>query len=130
MLRLSTQRIDKVIKHEDLYSLRKLETPSAGILLAKWLMVLGLVFVIFLFLPWQQNIRGSGAVTALSPEHRPQTVQAIIAGQIQQWHVNEGDYVSAGDTIVTIREVKEKYFDPQLLTRLEEQLSAKRNSLM
>jgi multidrug resistance efflux pump len=129
MLNLSTQRIDKVIHEKNLYSLRALKTPAGGILLAKWLMILGVVFVIFLFLPWQQNIRGNGTVTALSPENRPQTVQAIIAGQIRQWHVKEGDYVTQGDTIVTIGEVKEKYFDPQLLARLEEQLRAKRNSL-
>lgn len=129
MLKLSTQRIDKVIKEENFYSLRALNTPSPGIALARWLMVLGALFIIFLFVPWQQNIRGTGKVTALSPEHRPQTVQAVIAGQVQQWHVREGDYVSKGDTIVTIREVKEKYFDPQLLTRLEEQLKAKQNGL-
>lgn len=130
MLKLSTQRIDKAIKEENFYSLRALNTPSAGIILAKWLMVLGTIFIICLFVPWQQNIRGTGKVTALSPEHRPQTVQAIIAGQVQQWHVREGDYVTKGDTIVTIREVKEKYFDPELLTRLGEQLSAKKNSLV
>ena len=129
MLKLSTQRIDKVIKGDNLYSLRALKTPSAGILLARWLMVLAVISIIFLFLPWQQNIRGSGIVTALSPEHRPQTVQAVIAGQIQQWHVKEGDYVTKGDTIVTIREVKAEYFDPQLLARLSEQLAAKENSL-
>lgn len=129
MLRLSKQHIDNVIKEENLYSLRALKTPSHGILLAKWLMVLVIASIAFLFLPWQQNIRGTGKVTALSPEHRPQTVQAIIAGQIQQWHVKEGDYVTKNDTIVTLREVKEKYFDPQLLMRIEEQLTAKRNSL-
>jgi multidrug resistance efflux pump len=43
--------------------------------------------------------------------------------------VREGELVKAGDTIVTIREVKEKYFDPQLLPRLQEQLTAKKSSL-
>ncbi|SKC63263.1 HlyD family secretion protein [Ohtaekwangia koreensis] len=129
MLRLSTQRIDKMVKEENLYSLRALKRPAAGILMAKWLMAMGAIFIVFLFLPWQQNIRGIGKITALNPANRPQTVQAVIAGQIQKWHVREGQAVKAGDTIVTIREVKEKYFDPQLLERLQEQLTAKKSSL-
>lgn len=129
MLKLSAQRIDKIIKEENLYSLRALQTPSGGILLARFLMVGVLVLVLFLFLPWQQNIRGTGSVTALDPANRPQTIQAIIAGQIDSWHVREGQFVNKGDTIVSLREVKEKYFDPQLLKRLQEQLSAKRSGL-
>jgi multidrug resistance efflux pump len=129
MLKLSAQRIDKVIKEENLYSLRALQTPSGGIILARFLMVGVLVLVLFLFLPWQQNIRGAGSVTALDPANRPQTIQAIIAGQIDSWHVREGQFVNKGDTIVSLREVKEKYFDPQLLKRLQEQLSAKKSGL-
>lgn len=129
MLKLSAQRIDKVIKEENLYSLRALQAPSGAIILARILMVCTLVLTLFLFLPWQQNVRGIGSVTALNPANRPQTVQAIIAGQINSWHVREGQFVQKGDTIVSLREVKEKYFDPQLLTRLQEQLSAKKSGL-
>lgn len=118
-----------MIREENLYSLRSLKTPAAGIFLARSLMALGLICFIMLFLPWQQNIRGTGNVTALSPANRPQGVQAIIAGQILRWNVREGQYVNKGDTIVTLREVKEKYFDPQLLRRLEEQLTAKKKTL-
>jgi multidrug resistance efflux pump len=130
MLNLSHNDIDKIGTPDNLYSLRALTAPSPTIWLAKLLLVLSGVFFLFLFLPWQQNIRGTGKVTALSPAHRPQTVQAVIAGQIKQWHVVEGQYVQAGDTIVTITEVKEKYFDPELLMRLQEQLTAKKNSLV
>ena len=129
MLKLSYHGIDKLIKEDNLYSLRALKTPSAGFILARWLMAIGIVLIIFLFLPWQQNIRGTGKVTALSPAHRPQSVQAVIAGQIQRWHVREGQFVHKGDTIVTIREVKEKYFDPELLPRLQEKKKKKKSSL-
>lgn len=129
MLKLSSQNIDKMIPQEKLYSLRALKTPKAGKILARWLMALGVVFIIFMFLPWQQNIRGTGKVTALNPMNRPQTIQAVIAGQIRKWHVREGQFVTQGDTIVTISEVKEKYFDPQLLSRMREQISAKESSL-
>lgn len=130
MLNLSKKRIDKTIPQDRLYSLRALKTPEAGIMLVRWLIVVGLFGLIILFLPWQQNIRGTGKVTAFNPAHRPQTIESVLAGQIQKWFVREGQYVNQGDTIITIREVKEKFFDPQLLTRLSEQLVAKQSSLV
>ncbi len=36
--------------------------------------------VIALFLPWTQNISGSGAVTTLKPNQRPQSIQSVISG--------------------------------------------------
>ena len=119
-----------MIAQDKLYALRSLKRPHAGRLLARWLMGIILMFTIILFLPWQQNIRGSGKVTALNPMNRPQNVQSVIAGQIQQWHVREGQYVQKGDTIITISEVKEKYFDPKLLMRLEEQIAAKEGTIV
>jgi len=130
MLNLSFKRIDKVIAQDRLYSLRALQRPSAAIWLARWLMALSSLGLVVLFLPWQQNIRGTGKVTAFDPANRPQEVQSVIAGQIQKWHVREGQYVVRGDTLITLREVKEKFFDPQLLDRLKEQLTAKENSMV
>ena len=129
MLKLSSQHIDKIIAQDQLYSLRALKTPQAGKTLAKGLFAMGIVFMVFLFLPWQQNVRGSGKVTALNPMNRPQTIEAVIAGQIRKWHVREGQSINKGDTIVTISEVKEKYFDPQLLSRMRQQITAKERSL-
>lgn len=130
MLKLSSPDIEGAIKHRHLYTLRALRTPATGIILARCLLAIGVILLIFLFLPWQQNVRGKGKVTALDPSNRPQEVQAVIAGQIENWHVQEGTFVSRGDTIITIREVNDKYFDPLLLLRLQEQLAAKRNSLI
>lgn len=129
MLNFSRQRIDKIIDQEKLYSLRAIKSPRSSKILARWLMGIGLIFLIILFVPWQQNIRGTGSVTAFNPENRPQTVEAIIAGRIQRWHVREGETVERGDTIITLTEVREKYFDPQFLSRLQEQILAKENSL-
>ena len=61
-----------------------------------WMIV---VFFLMLFLPWTQNIRSKGLVTALRPDQRPQTIHSIIAGRIEKWYVAEGDFVAAGDTI-------------------------------
>jgi multidrug resistance efflux pump len=130
MLNLSRNRVNKIIEQEKLYSLRAIKTPRAGRILARWLMVLGVIFLIILFVPWQQNVRGTGKVTAFDPMNRPQTVQSAIAGRIQHWHVREGEYVEKGDTIITLSEIKDKYFDPELLTRLQEQINAKEQSLI
>lgn len=129
MLNFSKHRIDKIIEQEKLYALRAIKTPKAGKILARWLMVFFALFFIILFLPWQQNIRGFGNLTAFNPVNRPQTVQAIIPGRIQKWHVREGMYVNRGDTVITLTEIREKYFDPSLLQRLQEQIKAKENSL-
>ncbi|MCZ8355112.1 MAG: HlyD family efflux transporter periplasmic adaptor subunit [Cyclobacteriaceae bacterium] len=130
MLNLSKNRVEKVVPQDRLYSLRAIQTPNAGRTLARWMVGLGIVGLIVLFLPWQQNIRGTGKVTAFNPAHRPQTVESVIAGQIQKWFVREGQFVKQGDTIITIREVKEKFFDPNLLVRLKEQIDAKESSLV
>jgi len=118
-----------MMPQDRLYSLRSLDTPMAGKILVRWLIGLGLIFLITLFLPWQQNIRGKGKVTALSPGNRPQTIETVIAGRIQNWKVQEGQFVTKGDTIAIISEVKEKYFDPQMLARLREVIRSKENSL-
>ncbi len=129
MLKISSNSVEKMMKQDRLYSLRSLDTPMAGKILARWLVGLGFIFLIVLFLPWQQNIRGKGKVTALSPGNRPQTIETVIAGRIQIWKVQEGQFVTKGDTIAIISEVKEKYFDPQMLGRLREVIGSKENSL-
>ncbi len=129
MLKISSKSVEKMMPQDRLYSLRSLDTPQAGKILARWLMGIGVIFLIVLFLPWQQNIRGSGKVTALSPSNRPQTIETIIAGRIQTWKVKEGQLVNKGDTIAIVSEVKEKYFDPQFLVRLREVIASKEKSL-
>ncbi len=128
MLNLSPNSV-KDIPQDNLYSLRSLNTPMAGKILARWLLGIGLLFIAILFLPWQQNIHGTGQVTALSPSNRPQTIQTIIAGRIQDWKISEGQFVKKGDTIAIISEIKEKYFDPKMLLRLREVIQSKEKSL-
>ena len=86
-----------------------------------------LVFLVgCLFLPWTQNVSGSGSVTTLKPDQRPQTVHNAIAGRIEKWYVQEGDYVKKGDTILFITEIKEDYLDPNLLGNTKQQVDAKK----
>jgi multidrug resistance efflux pump len=130
MLNISPNSVKKEMPQERLYALRSLDTPLAGKILAKWLMGIFLLFFIVLFLPWQQNIRGSGKVTALSPSNRPQTIETTIAGRIQVWKIKEGQFVEKSDTIAIISEVKEKYFDPKMLFRLQQVITAKEQGLV
>ncbi len=93
------------------------------------LLVLLLVMVVFLLLPWTQNVRADGRVTTLRPEQRPQTIHATISGRIEHWYVVEGQAVKRGDTIVYLSEVKSDYFDPQLVARMGNQVDAKQGSI-
>lgn len=92
----------------------------------------GLLFTFFimLFVPWTQNIRSKGYVTALRPDQRPQTIHSVIAGRIEKWFVAEGSFVSKGDTILQISEVKDEYFDSLLLPRTQLQVNAKNLSAL
>ena len=129
MLNLSKNSVNTLTKKEDLETLKVLQTPKASKLLAKW--VVGILVLLFLimFLPWQQNIRGNGMITALNPKNRPQNIETIIAGRIEDWRISEGQYVTKGDTIMIISEVKEKFFDPEQLNRLANQVEAKSSSI-
>lgn len=82
-----------------------------------------------LFLPWTQNIRGTGAVTTLKPDQRPQTIHSAIAGRVEKWFVKEGDFVKKGDTIAFISEIKEEYFDPNLVGNTKQQVNSKKMAL-
>jgi multidrug resistance efflux pump len=130
MLEIQSRSIKSALPVDTFYSLRTLQTPRSGKRLAWILMGLGLLTLVVIFLPWQQNIHGKGIVTALSPGNRPQTVETAIAGRIQQWKISEGQFVDTGDTIAILSEVKEKYFDPEMLIRLKEVIKAKQQSLL
>jgi multidrug efflux pump subunit AcrA (membrane-fusion protein) len=97
-------------------------------ILNRIILVVSFIVLILFFLPWTQNISGVGSVTAISPEQRPQTIQSAIAGRIEKWYVQEGDYVKKGDTILFLSEIKEDYLDPNLVANTKNQVNAKRMS--
>ncbi len=94
-----------------------------------WLMGILTGLLLILFIPWTQNIRATGSLTTLRQEQRPQQLNTIIPGKVAKWHVKEGDFVQAGDTIMQLAEIKDDYLDPQLLNRTQEQLTAKEMSV-
>ncbi len=72
-----------------------------------------------LLTPWQQNISGTGKVSAFAPLDRQQTVKAPVSGRIVQWFAKEGTKVKSGDVLLEIVDV-----DPDLLNRLRQQREA------
>ncbi len=93
----------------------------------RWFFV---IFVLILFLPWQQNIQATGKVTTFLPEGRPQEIHSNIAGRVKYWKIKEGDFVKKGDTILVLNEIKTEYLDPDLLNQTETQITAKEQSVL
>lgn len=110
-------------------SLHLLKTPRFIKRFSTVLWILTGALLLSLFLPWTQNIRVKGKLTSLSPADRPQTIQSTIAGRIEKWFVLEGQPVKKGDTILFLSEIKDKYFDPDFLNRIQEQIKAKESAL-
>lgn len=130
MLRISPQNSVKTsLPPEYWSSLESNPLPSGNQMLRRWLLGLLVLFLVFLFLPWQQNIQAKGKITTLDPADRPQTIQSTIAGRIEKWYVREGQLVRKGDTIVHLSEIKTEYFDTALVSRTYNQVQAKAGAI-
>lgn len=77
-----------------------------------------------LWAPWQQSVPGVGQVVALDPLERPQTIQAPVEGQVEEWFVREGSRVKQGDPLVKIIDN-----DPNLMERLRAAVAAATDKL-
>ena len=129
MLNISENSISDTIQLKDFESYKLLRKSHVRRLSLWLVIILGGGTFLCLFLPWTQNIDAKGYVTTRSPKQRPQAIQSVIAGRLEDWFVKEGDFVAQGDTIVFISEVKSEYFDPDLLVRTSEQIDAKAQSI-
>ncbi len=94
-----------------------------------WFCGIMIMLVLFMLLPWTQNIKSKGIITTLKQEQRPQDINSPIPGKILKWWVKEGDYVKKGDTIMQLTEIKEEYLDPNLISRTQQQVQAKQSTL-
>lgn len=129
MLNISTNKSQFTEKLTQYQSIKNLDNRPHYKILNKIIAIVSVFGVIVLFLPWTQNISGSGSVTTLKPNQRPQTIQSVISGRIEKWYVKEGDFVKKGDTIMFISEIKEDYFDPNLVQNTQNQMMAKTSAL-
>lgn len=130
MLNISENIIKDRKPFEHAESLKKTVASEQKRRRVRILFVACCIVFLMLFLPWTQYIRSKGYVTMLQPEHRAQTIHSVIAGRIDKWYVNEGAFVNKGDTIVSITEVKDEYFDSLLLPRTQLQVDAKNLSAL
>ena len=110
-------------------TVKNLENRPHYKILNKIIAGVSIMGIIILFLPWTQNVSGTGAVTTLKPNQRPQSIQSVISGRIEKWYVQEGDFVNKGDTILFISEIKEEYMDPNLVKNTKNQVNAKKQSV-
>ena len=129
MLNISEHSIKGRIKVSKWPSFNSVEQKTSGNKPIKTMALLGTILFILLFLPWTQNIRTKGKITTLKPEQRPQAIQSVIAGRIEKWYVQEGDFVRKGDTLLQVSETKDEYFDPSLLVRTASQVKAKESAV-
>jgi adhesin transport system membrane fusion protein len=129
MLNISKKSINKRIDLSD-YKSGKFVIDKKYYKQFNRLSVIFLILIaIILFLPWTQNVTGKGSVTTLKPNQRPQNIQSPISGRIEEWFIQEGNYVKKGDTILRISEVKSDYFDDKLVERTGDQIQSKIQSI-
>ncbi|NNC50743.1 MAG: biotin/lipoyl-binding protein [Flaviramulus sp.] len=129
MLNISHNQLNKKVDLSTYKSGKNILDKSYYKYFNRFLMAGAIIGFIALFLPWTQNITGQGLVTTLKPNQRPQTIQSQIPGRIEEWFVQEGDFVKKGDTVLRISEVKSDYFDDKLVERTNQQIQAKSSSV-
>lgn len=129
MLNISKNTIDHKVDLEEFATIQMVHKKSNYKRYNKILLGFFIFSLLFMLLPWTQNIQGTGFVTTLTPDQRPQTIHSMIAGRIEKWYVNEGQFVKKGDTILFISEIKDDYFDPNLVQNTENQRKAKQLSM-
>jgi multidrug resistance efflux pump len=129
MLNITNNRINPFVKVDEFQSTTVFRQQKHYQIIRKIIWAFVLMLVLFLFLPWTQNIKGTGFVTTLKPNQRPQTIHTAIPGRIERWFVQEGDFVKKGDTILFISEIKEDYLDPNLVENTGKQVQAKEKAV-
>ncbi|MCY4263491.1 MAG: biotin/lipoyl-binding protein [Gammaproteobacteria bacterium] len=101
-------------------TLKALQVPRADKAITILMLLLLAVSVALLqFTPWVQTAYGDGVVSTVNPAQRTQAISALVPGQIETWHVREGDRVKQGEPIVTLRDT-----DEDLIGRLQAQISS------
>jgi multidrug resistance efflux pump len=128
MLNLSPTNKNQ-LPREDFWALKSVIKEKSSKKIIRVFYVFFFLAVVFMFIPWTQNVRSNGKLITLRPEQRPQTINTIIAGRIEKWYVKDGDIVKKGDTLLFISEVKDGYFDPKLIERTKDQIRVKEQSV-
>ena len=129
MLNVTENCVNENMKPCNFESLKLTESKKSGKVLPRLILIFTIITLIIMFLPWTQNISSPGKITTLRPDQRPQTIHSVIPGRIERWYVQEGDLIKKGDTILYLSEVKDSYFDPELLDKTKEQIESKESAV-
>ncbi len=106
--------------HEGFKSIRSIYSPeNYKTIFRNFLIGTLAVVVVLLIAPWQQFSRGEGQVLAYNPNDRVQTITATVKGVVEEWLIQDGQFVKKGDPIVRVIDN-----DPNYLVRLEAQRDA------
>ena len=85
MLNITKNSINKYVQPQSYTVFEKLNERN----ISKWpiyvAIFLGTISFLALFLPWTQNINAKGYVTTLKPNQRPQAIQSVISGKLEDW---------------------------------------------
>ena len=119
---------ESAYREQEFPSLRLARSSRRARRIAKWLVIaLGFALLGMVFVPWQQSIRGDGAVVAFDPVDRPQGVQAPVKGVIAE--IGEGIFENArvqrGQLVYRIADQ-----DPEYLNRLDRQIDNTESQLV
>jgi len=111
-------------------SLEVLQTPRrfTAIIVILLIIVSGITLGL-IFIPWQQTVTGTGQVFIVSPDERPQNIEAQISARIVKWHIQEGQKVKAGELVVELEDIDSKFLDKSQISRLNAQKSAQQAKL-
>lgn len=110
-------------KHEleDFKELNNIEVPHYLRNFIRIISILvGILFLILIFTPWQQTSKGYGYITTINPSDRIQNINAPVSGRINKWFVNDSMPVKKGDKIAEVVDN-----DPLILSRLTNEKDAK-----
>lgn len=91
-----------------------------------WVLAAFLVLlpILLVFVPWQQNVPGTGRLTAYKPTDRIQVIPAPITGRLLKLNVQEGSRVNEGDELAVMEDL-----DPDFSLRLDQQLEFAREKV-
>jgi multidrug resistance efflux pump len=129
MLNISENSVNEQLDKSSFPTFARVEKKVSKKVLSRVILITLIITLVILFLPWTQNIRSIGNVNTKSFDQRPQALNSIIAGRIEKWFVKEGDLVQKGDTLLQISEIKDEYFDSELLSRTDNQRVLKEQSV-
>lgn len=96
-------RVDNPEYTEKFYTLNSIKLPRPLKMSIYFVFLLIIITIIFLtFVPWVQTSTGFGTITALKPENRIQSINALVSGRIAKWYVKDGSQVKKGDLLAKI----------------------------